>query len=118
MRHDRQHLLDIIEATGSITRFLEGMDLTTFISDDRTRSAVIYQLIVVGEAANRVSEDLQRRYADVPWRLAIDTRNLFAHQYAGLNWDRVWQTATISIPALHAQVDAILTAEFPEADLR
>jgi len=114
MQRDRQYLLDVIEASDRIARYLDGMDLATFERDDRTRSAVIYQLIVVGEATNRVSENVRQRYPEAPWQLAVDTRNLFAHQYVDLNWERLWRTATISIPEFRAQITAILAAEFPE----
>ena len=37
-------------------------------------------------------------------------RNFVVHEYFGLDWEIVWQTATDSVPDLSRQVSAILTA--------
>jgi hypothetical protein len=38
--------------------------------------ATLHWLEIIGEAANRVSEDVRFRHPDVPWRAIIDFRNL------------------------------------------
>ena len=40
-------------------------------------------------------------------------RNFVVHEYLGLDWAIVWETATTLIPALQAQIEKILLGEFP-----
>lgn len=46
---------DILNAGKLILEFVDGFDMGTFIDDWKTRSAVLYQLTVVGEAVKRLS---------------------------------------------------------------
>lgn len=78
------------------------------------RAAVLHELTVVGEAAARVSEELRSRRAGVPWRKIVAFRNFVVHQYFGLGWDIVWETAKSLVPGLREQITAIMVAEFPE----
>jgi uncharacterized protein with HEPN domain len=43
-------LKDIVNAAQLINSFIEGVDHQSFIDDWKTRSAVLYQLTVIGEA--------------------------------------------------------------------
>ena len=42
-------------------------------------------------------------------------RNLVVHEYFGLNWPIVWDTAKMLVPVLREQVARVLSAEFPES---
>ena len=53
---DIAFLWDILEAAKDIHDFVRKMTLKDFSSDKRTRYAVERQLLVIGEAAKRVSE--------------------------------------------------------------
>jgi uncharacterized protein with HEPN domain len=35
-------------------------------------------------------------------------RNILVHEYDHVNWSRVWETLTVSIPALLAQIEPLL----------
>lgn len=116
MRTDEQWLRDIVEATNEIARFLTGADQSRFLDDPMIQRAVLYDLIIVGEAANRVSTELQLRYPDVNWRGAISMRNFAAHEYFAVTLERVWETATEVLPVFRNQVLDILYAEFSVQD--
>ena len=50
MRDYTLYLKDILAAIESIERFTAGMDLGAFQADDKTTSAVIRKLEIIGEA--------------------------------------------------------------------
>ncbi len=56
MRDYRLYLKDILAAIESIDTFVAGMDLAAFQSDDKTSSAVIRKLEIIGEAVRKVPE--------------------------------------------------------------
>ena len=62
MRDYRLYLKDILAAIESIEAFVEGVDLKAFRVDDKTTSAVIRKLEIVGEAAKGIPEEIRRNY--------------------------------------------------------
>ena len=61
---------------------------------------------IVGEAAKAVSEATRARYPDVPWSLAPRMRDRLIHHYFDIDFDRLWDTVTESLPALLATLRA------------
>ncbi|MGH8897548.1 MAG: nucleotidyltransferase domain-containing protein [Egibacteraceae bacterium] len=112
-RPDAQLLADIVEAAETIADFLRDFDRDRFHVSPLQQSAVVYQLLVIGEAASRISQELRDRHPEVEWRGAIGSHAVMAR--AALVMPMIWQTATVSVPLFRAQVSQILKHEFPEA---
>jgi len=55
MLKDEAVLHDILNAANLVRDFVRGVDKQTFLDDWKTRSAVLYQLTVIGEAVKRLS---------------------------------------------------------------
>jgi uncharacterized protein with HEPN domain len=55
MRRDDLYLRNIVEAADHIAGFIAGIEFSTFEKTELVRSAVIQKLVVIGEAAARVS---------------------------------------------------------------
>jgi uncharacterized protein with HEPN domain len=97
---DQAYLWDMLEAAKEITAFLKGVRYDDFVRSKMIRSAVERQLMIVGEAANHVSEEFQEKHPEIPWRQIIGQRNVLAHEYGDIKVERVWAAATINVPAL------------------
>ncbi len=115
MRRDDLYLADMLDAANAIGRFLSGRDEAALLQDDMLRSAVMHKLIIIGEAATNLSKLLRDRNPAIPWRNVVAFRNIAAHQYFGIDWQIVWKTATQDVPALTAQIEAIV-AHSKESD--
>ena len=46
-KRDEDRLRDIVEAADAVAKFVAGLDEESFAGDDRTRSAVLYKLMVI-----------------------------------------------------------------------
>jgi uncharacterized protein with HEPN domain len=114
MRRDRQRLEDILESLDSLPRIIGERTETEFLSDESTRCAVAQRLTVVGEAAARLSPEVKERYPAVPWVDVVAFRNMLVHEYFGIHWPLVWQTAIDHAPRLRTQIAEILRTEFPQ----
>lgn len=69
-------------------------------NDPDRRDATLYRFIVLGEAANRVSEETRALHPEIPWKFAWRMRNVLAHAYDSVSWDIVWQTIQTDLPPL------------------
>jgi len=115
-RHDRFWLEDILGAIEAVKGFVAGITFDAFVADDRTQSAVLQKLTIIGEAAARMPEGIRDRYPEIDWRAMIGFRNRAVHAYFGINWSTVWDTATVNVPKLEAKIREVLLQEFPDPE--
>lgn len=118
MRPERLFLLDLVEAADNIVVHIGARDRRAFLGDVTGRAAVLHELTVIGEAAARLPADFKRRHAETPWSKIVAFRNFVVHEYFGLDWPIVWDTATELVPALRRQVAAILETEYSDPEDR
>jgi uncharacterized protein with HEPN domain len=107
MQRDDAYLLDILEAARIVVRYVSDKSLGEFTEDIQCQDAVIRRFILIGEAANRISPELQELYPHVPWREMIDMRNLVVHDYEGIDLLIVWDTAHQDLPKLIRSLEEI-----------
>jgi len=99
-RRDLSYLWDMRDAAREILEFMEGVSQHDFKGNNQLRYAVERQLMVIGEAANHVSEEFREVNPEIPWQQIIGQRNVIAHEYGEILVERVWLTAQKSIPEL------------------
>lgn len=108
MQRDDAVLLDIARAADLILEFTREMDRESFAEDLKTQSAVLHQLLVMGEAVKRLSEDFRALHGAVPWALIAGMRDVLIHGYDIVDLDQVWRTATTDVPDLLAHIRPVL----------
>lgn len=108
MRPDLVLLGDLDEALAVASEFVAGRSKDDFVSDRQARSAVMYELIVVGEAAGRLSEELRAAHPEIEWRQIISFRNRATHAYFTVDWDIVFDIVTDDLPRLRAAMAPII----------
>ena len=114
MRRDQQRLNDILEALDWIAKVIAGRTEAEFVADETLCYAVAQKLTIIGEAVARLSQEIRARHNSVPWPDIVGLRNILVHEYFGIYWPFVWQTAVDHAPVLRVQVEEILRAESPE----
>jgi uncharacterized protein with HEPN domain len=102
---------DILEAIESIAAFVRGMDAPAFKDDDKTSSAVVHKLEIIGEAAKAVPESVRMQTPEVPWREMSGMRDRLIHSYFGIDFDLVWHTIKDRLPAVRAALLELLSSE-------
>ncbi|PSN13310.1 DUF86 domain-containing protein [filamentous cyanobacterium CCT1] len=80
-------------AIETIQQRIQGLDFHAFENNPILVESVIYQLIVIGEAAANIPQDIKQQAPELPWRQMIDMRNVMAHAYFRVERDIVWETA-------------------------
>ncbi len=108
MRHDRFYLEDMLEAIDEIEEFLEEVSEEGFLGDRLIQSAVLQKLIVLGEAAGRVSREMQAVSPEIEWRTIVGLRNVAVHEYFAIQWRQIWMTARLDLPPLRERIRAVI----------
>ena len=64
-------LWDMREAARDISEFIEGASYNQFASKGPLRYAIERQIMVIGEAAKRVSSTFKEAHPEIPWSSII-----------------------------------------------
>jgi uncharacterized protein with HEPN domain len=110
-RNWRIRLQDIITSITEIQQQIKPLTFEEFANNQTILKAVLYDLIVIGEAARNVPPEIQSRYPLIPWRLIGGMRNVVTHEYFQVNLSRVWETVHNDLPTLVPQLQEILERE-------
>ena len=86
---------------------MRGLTKEQFLVDKKTQQAVIYNILILGEAATQIineHHDFVSAHPEIPWREMRGIRNRMAHGYFELNLDIIWETANIALEPLSKQI--------------
>jgi uncharacterized protein with HEPN domain len=108
MRDYSLYLKDILAAIESIEGFIAGMDLDTFQVDDKTNSAVIRKLEIIGEAVKQIPDEIRQEYSQIPWKEMAGMRDKLIHFYFGVDYHLVWKTITERLPHVKQDIEKVL----------
>jgi uncharacterized protein with HEPN domain len=107
LQPDEAALLDAVRAAGLSMEFLGDATLGDLRADLKTQSAVLHQLMVLGEAIKRISLEFRAAHPDVAWKKAAGMRDVLIHAYDEVDLAAVHETVRRDIPELLAQLSAI-----------
>ena len=113
MPRDNAYLEDILHAAKAIRRFLSGISLEDFKSNEEKYEAVNRKFEIIGEAARRLSPEALNVFPEIPWNLVTAMRNILIHDYDDVDLDIVWEMAQRDIPPLINRLESYLAANPP-----
>jgi len=67
-RDSKLLLEDILDSTLKIKQYTAELDFETFLADDKTIDAVVRNFEIIGEAANRLSQEFKDSYPEIEWK--------------------------------------------------
>jgi uncharacterized protein with HEPN domain len=99
---------DILGAIAEIQSFVAGMTDDEFGEDARTLKAVAADLMIIGEAANHVPDEVQEASPEVPWAVMSAMRNRIVHVYFDVDAGILWDTVQDDLPKLIEPLRALI----------
>ena len=93
-------ILDIIESAQKILDYTKGLTYDEFKADSMRVDAVIRNFEIIGEAANRLPDQIKEDLPNIDWHKIRGFRNRVAHDYMGINYFIVWQIREEFLPDL------------------
>ncbi|MBW8330814.1 MAG: DUF86 domain-containing protein [Prolixibacteraceae bacterium] len=110
-RSYRMYLEDILTAMNRIAEYIEGYSFGDFKQDYKTVDAVIRNFEIIGEASRNLPNNIKELYSDIPWSEMYLLRNKVSHEYFGVDYEIIWDVASIYLPENKNQIEEILKKE-------
>lgn len=106
-RDDAALIHEIRAAAAMIRQHLTGLPTGTFQDNWLVRDAVSMRLVVIGEAASRLSDEVRASLPEVNWRGIIALRHLLSHDYGSADPDILWMIASERLVELERALSTI-----------
>jgi uncharacterized protein with HEPN domain len=111
MQRDLQFLLDMLQSAELITIYTAQCSKDEFIENIQLQDSVIRRLLVIAEAARRVSDSTRQTLPSVSWQEINGMRNRLVHEYDAVNLNIVWDTIQTQIPTLIEELKSYIPPE-------
>jgi uncharacterized protein with HEPN domain len=112
---DQGTAFDILKAARRIGDFSAGLTQRQFNADPKTQSAVLHQIIILGEAVKRLSTEFRQAHPSVPWDEIAGMRGRCVHGYESVDFDIVWDVVSRHAPKVIAYLETIVPKPPPDA---
>ena len=111
MKKDLQFLLDMFQSAKLITQYTARCSKEEFFNSIQLQDAVIRRLLVIAEAARRVSQVGRETLPNIPWQEINGMRNRLVHEYDDINFSVVWDVVQQEIPILIRELELKISSE-------
>jgi uncharacterized protein with HEPN domain len=108
MWRDEALLLDVVLAVKKVLKYSRAVTKKKFLENEILQDAIMRQLEIIGEAANKISDGLQKAHTNIPWTEMIGMRNRLVHEYFRIDLEKVWETVRRDIPGLLAMIEPLV----------
>ena len=107
-REDEDFLSDMHSYANDALDFTEGLSFTEFVRSGVHHRAACHAMIIIGEAASQLSDDVRQSNPHIEWGRITGMRNRLVHGYFDTDLDIVWRTIHDDLPALIAQLEPLV----------
>ena len=105
IQHIKTYCEDIEE---TIVRF--GQEYEIFAQDKDYFNSVSMSMMQIGELSAGLSDEFKNETSDqMQWGAIKGMRNLFAHAYAAMNKEIIWESAILDIQVLQSFCESVLS---------
>jgi uncharacterized protein with HEPN domain len=108
---DRIRLRHMLDAAREAMGYATAKSRPDLDRDRMLQHSLVRCIEIVGEAANRVSDETRAACPALPWPAIVGMRNRLIHAYFDVDLDRLWDTVVADLPPLVAALEAALAAD-------
>jgi uncharacterized protein with HEPN domain len=92
------YLEDILKSMLRISEYIDGKKFADFKKNYMIVDAVVRNFEIIGEASRNIPSTIQKKYPEIPWKKMYGLRNLISHEYFGIDYEMLWEIASVSLP--------------------
>ncbi|MEJ2190471.1 MAG: DUF86 domain-containing protein [Acidobacteriota bacterium] len=116
-RSDTILLADMLDYGRRAVTAIEGRSRQELDADPVLVGALERFVEVIGEAANRLTEETRRLAPGVPWNEIIAMRNRLVHGYFAVDLDILWTVVHDDLPGVIDELDRLVTRDADSLDI-
>jgi uncharacterized protein with HEPN domain len=98
------YIKDIVDAITKTQEFTIDMSFEGFVKDDKTASAVVRKIEIIGEAVKQLPSEVKDRFPEIPWASMAKSRDKMIHFYHGIDYEIVWEIIKKELPPLRSKL--------------
>lgn len=106
----RFYVDDMIGFCQKVLEFTAGLEQDDFVANILVHDATMHNIVLIGEAATHIPDEIRKAHPDIPFGQIIGARNRIIHGYLTVDDDEVWRIIRESVPALLPQLRGLLEA--------
>ena len=101
----------ILKAASALIDHVGGYSQATFEAERMVQAAVLYEIVVIGEGAKRLSPEFRAKYPEIPWKQITGMRDRIVHSFDEVDLALVWNAAQVHVPSLIETIGRINARE-------
>lgn len=104
-----EYLRHILDEADFLEIQVALFDYRSFLNNESAKRAFARSIEVIGEAVKQIPADRRVLYPEINWRSIAGMRDKLIHEYFGVDYDIVWDAASVKIPELAKTVRRMLS---------
>jgi len=100
----------MIEALAKVADYVDDLSEDQFYAQPQCIDAVALNLLILGESAAHLGDELTASRPELPWRSLVGLRHRIAHGYARVDTRILWKIASEDAPLLRVQLEQLLSS--------
>lgn len=102
------YLKDILDSINFIEEFINAMSFDEFKKDEKTSSATVRKLEIIGEAAKHIPKEVIDANKEIPWKEMAGMRDKITHDYFGIDYNIIWNVIKNRLPDLKTKIRRVI----------
>ena len=107
---DASRIEHMYAALCRVKELFAGITRAEFVEGSSTAELILYHLIILGEAANNVSDGFCELHSEVDFRDMAGLRHKLVHDYANIDMSRIWQVLVDDVPVWYESIKPVCEA--------
>ena len=108
MTDDRARIEHMLQGVERIKDAMKDVSEEQFYQSRILLDAMSFNFAILGEAANKVSDELQAKHPEIPWGDIIGMRNVLIHDYVKPQPKYMWDAYRNDLDSLKKHLQKIL----------
>lgn len=104
-RDDAIRLRHMLDAAKEARSFIQNKTRSSLDTERQLELALVKCIEIIGEAANRITNECRKDLPQIPWANIVGMRNRLIHAYFDINRDILWTTVSEDLPPLIAELE-------------
>jgi uncharacterized protein with HEPN domain len=106
---DKARLKHILDAINAVEEYTREVSFEDFRQSSEKTFATVKQLEIIGEAANRITEETRELGHEIEWSKIIGLRNILVHDYYIIDHSIIWEIVEDELARLKSNIENLIS---------